>query len=424
VAAAHDSSYDSGDAFSVADGSRSGPPSLPPLVRRLGWVAFFTDSAGDMIYPLLPAFLVSLGAGAGALGWVEGIAESTSAVVKMWSGRVSDRAGARKPFVVAGYGIATLVRPLLALATAPWHVVLVRATDRFGKGLRAPSRDAMVAHVVLPAQRGLAYGFHQMMDNLGAVLGPALAFGLARGLGLPPRAIFVCALVPGVVAFAVVVFGVKEPPRAAGTPKPVSAKGKAADETSAALVHRETLAPQVRRYLVVVAIFTLGASADSFLLLRLLDLGLPVAWAPVAWLTLNASKAATNMPGGRLSDRFGRKRTLALAWIVYAAAYALFPMTHSVALTWVILVGYGAYYGLAEGGEKAILADLAPAEQRGRAFGLLHAVTGVAVLPANALFGFLYGRAASFAFGASSGFACSAALLLALLGRRGKTTPP
>jgi MFS family permease len=413
VAASEDTPYDSGAAPSVA-----GPPPLPPLVRRLGWVAFFTDSAGDMIYPLLPAFLLSLGAGAGALGWVEGIAESTSAVVKMWSGKVSDRAKARKPFVVAGYGIATLVRPLLALATAPWHVVLVRATDRFGKGLRAPSRDAMVAHVVAPSQRGLAYGFHQMMDNLGAVLGPALAFALARGFGLVPRTIFVCALVPGLLAFATVAFGVKEPPGAAGTAKTATAK---ASETGGAKVRREVLDPHVKRYLVVVAIFTLGASADSFLLLRMLDLGLPVAWTPVAWLTLNASKAATNMPGGRLSDRFGRKRTLALAWLVYAAAYALFPLTHSVALTWAILVGYGAYYGLAEGGEKAILADLAPAGQRGRAFGLLHAVTGLAVLPANALFGFLYGRGASFAFGVSSGFACSAALLLVSLGRGDKT---
>jgi MFS family permease len=402
-------------------------------------VAFFTDAAGDMIYPLLPAFLVSLGAGAGALGWVEGIAESTSALVKVWSGRVSDRAGSRKPFVVSGYAIATIVRPMLALATAPWHVVLVRATDRLGKGLRAPSRDAMVAQVVAPSQRGLAYGFHQMMDNLGAVLGPAIAFALARGFGFPPRTIFVWALAPGLLALATVTFGVKEAPRDEGATKTTIATKSAdiapSDGTSAAMPRRgqhvdgmsaamprrgqhvdEKLAPVVKRYLIVVAVFTLGASADSFLLLRMLDLGLPVAWTPLAWLTLNASKAATNMPGGRLSDRFGRKKTLALAWTVYAAAYTFFPMTHSVPLTWAILVGYGAYYGLAEGGEKAILAELAPAHQRGRAFGLLHAVTGVAVLPANALFGLLYERGPSYAFGASAAFALSAALLLMLQG--------
>jgi MFS family permease len=379
-------------------------------------VAFFTDAAGDMIYPLLPAFLVSLGAGAGALGWVEGIAEGTSALVKVWSGRISDRAGSRKPFVVLGNGIATIVRPMLALATAPWHVVLVRATDRFGKGLRAPSRDAMVAQVVAPSERGLAYGFHQMMDNLGAVLGPAIAFALARGLGFSPRTIFVWALAPGLLALVTVTFGVKEAARHEGVAK---SAGIASDGTSAAMPRRgqhEKLASGVKRYLIVVAVFTLGASADSFLLLRMLDLGLPVAWTPLAWLTLNASKAATNMPGGRLSDRFGRKKTLALAWTVYAAAYTFFPMTHSVPITWAILVGYGAYYGLAEGGEKAILAELAPGHQRGRAFGLLHAVTGVAVLPANALFGLLYERGPSYAFGASAAFALSAALLLMLQG--------
>src|SRR5580698_9818327 len=258
----------------LLDGSRESSSALPPIVRRLGWVAFLTDAAGDMIYPLLPAFLVSLGAGAGALGWVEGIAEATSALVKVWSGRVSDRAGSRKPFVVLGYGIATIVRPMLALATAPWHVVLVRATDRFGKGLRAPSRDAMVAQVVAPAERGLAYGFHQMMDNLGAVLGPAIAFALARGLGFPPRTIFVWALVPGLLALVTVTFGVKEAPRhegvaksagiaSDGTSAAMPRRGQHLDGTSAAMPRRgqhEKLAPGVKRYLIVVAVFTLGAS--------------------------------------------------------------------------------------------------------------------------------------------------------------------
>jgi MFS family permease len=250
-----------------------------------------------------------------------------------------------------------------------------------------------------------------MMDNLGAVLGPTLAFVLARGAGFSPRAIFACAIFPGLLAVATLVFGVKEAPHAAR----VEPKGSADARTAPAL------ASPVKTYLVVVAVFTLGASADSFLLLRMLDLGLPVAFAPLVWLTLNASKAATNMPGGRLSDRMGRRKTLALAWVVYAAAYALFPMTHSVAVTWVLIAGYGVYYGLAEGGEKAILADLAPKEQRGRAFGLLHAVTGAAVLPANALFGLLYGSSPAYAFGVSAGFAFVAAVLLVALPAR---SPP
>jgi MFS family permease len=385
---------------SVGDVPKEG---LPAVVTRLGWVSFFTDVAGDMIYPLLPAFLVSLGAGSMALGWVEGIAEATSALVKVWAGRVSDGAR-RKPFVVVGYGIATLARPLLSLAVAPWQVVAVRTTDRIGKGLRSAPRDAIVAGAVDPARRGLAYGYHQMMDNLGAVAGPVIAFGLARALGFSPRAIFACAIVPGLVAVATVI-GIKEDPRAPAARKsPESAKVR--------------LASPVKAYLVVVAIFTLGASADSFLLLRMLDLGLPVAYSPLVWLTLNATKAATNMPGGHLSDRMGRRKTLALAWFVYAAAYALFPLTRSVGLTWLLIAGYGVYYGLAEGGEKAILADLAPAEQRGRAFGLLHALTGAAVLPANALFGFLYARSPTVAFAVSAGFAFLAAVLL------GSSAPP
>jgi MFS family permease len=192
-------------------GSPSRSPSLPSVVRRLGWVSFFTDAASDMIYPLLPAFLVSLGAGPEALGWVEGIAEATSAGVKAVAGRLSDRAVAKKPFVVVGYSIATLVRPVLALVAAPWQVVLVRSTDRLGKGIRSAPRDAIVASAVPQASRGLAYGFHRMMDNLGAVLGPLLAFGLARGLGLGLRTIFACALLPGLVALATLVFGVEEP---------------------------------------------------------------------------------------------------------------------------------------------------------------------------------------------------------------------
>jgi MFS family permease len=389
----------------MESGRSSDQAGLPVTVVRLGWVSFFTDAASDMIYPLMPALLVSLGAGAAALGWVEGIAEATSALVKAWAGRLSDRSPARKPFVVLGYGIATVVRPLLAIVGAPWQVVAVRATDRVGKGLRSAPRDALLAAAVDPARRGAAYGFHRMMDNLGAVVGPLLAFGLASG-GLPMRAIFACAIVPGAVAMLTLVLGVRE--RAA----PAAAKGPSASPPS------PRLAAPVRAYLSVVALFTLGASADSFLILRLLDLGLKERWAPIVWLTLNASKAATNIPGGRLSDRFGRRRTLAIAWLVYAAAYAAFPLTHSVALTWAILVAYGVYYGLAEGGEKAILADLAPPEQRGLSFGALHAVTGVAVLPANAIFGLLYQWNPGAAFGFGSGCAFVSAGLLLLAGRR------
>ncbi|MEO6420974.1 MAG: MFS transporter [Polyangiaceae bacterium] len=375
------------------------------MVKRLGWVSLFTDSASEMIYPLLPAFLRSLGAGALALGWMEGVAESVSALVKWWAGARSDRSERLKPFVVAGYALAAFVRPLLSLAASPLQIVLIRATDRVGKGLRSAPRDALLTAAVPVERRGAAFGFHRMMDNTGAVIGPLLAFMLARSFGWSLRAIFAAALVPGLLALAVL-STVREGDASERTVKK--------EERS---VLAAPLSLPVRRYLAVVLIFTLGASADSFLLLRMMDLGLRAAYVPLAWLSLSAAKAATNVAGGKISDHFGRRRTLAAAWVVYAAAYALFPLTKSLVFSWILLVAYGSYYGLAEGGEKAIVADLAQPSERGRAFGAFHAVTGLAVLPANLVFGSLYGAHPALAFGMGSAFALSAAIGLLALSR-------
>jgi MFS family permease len=245
-----------------------------------------------------------------------------------------------------------------------------------------------------------------MMDNAGAVVGPLLAFVMQRVFGLSIRTVFALAIVPGLVALGTLVFGVQEP---RAIPEADGASPKADPAAT-------PIPASLRAYLGVVAVFTLGASADSFLLLRIGDLGLSAAWVPLVWLTLNAAKAMTNVPGGRLADRIGRKRALLFGWCIYGAAYAAFPLTQSIALTWALVVAYGTYYGLAEGAEKALVADLAPKEARGRAFGLFHAITGVVVLPANAVFGALYGRGAvgtAFAVGAVA--ALSAALGLAVL---------
>lgn len=377
---------------------------LPRVVKSLGWVSLFTDVATEMVYPLLPIFLQSIGAGAQALGWMEGIAESVSAAVKWFAGRSSD-ARARKPFVLAGYALATAVRPLLAVSTSAWHVIVIRTTDRIGKGIRSAPRDALVAHSVPPERRGHAFGFHNMMDNVGAAVGPLLAFALVRGLGWPLRTVFGLTLLPGLLAVAVIVWGVKEPE---------VTYGHARQTVRATENARLALPGKLRAYLMLVALFTLGASADSFLMLRMSDLGLAAGWIPVAWISLNASKALLNIPGGKVSDRFGRRRTQVAGWVVYAGVYALFPVCRSVALTWALLVVYGAYYGLTEGGEKALVADLAPSELRGRGFGALHAVTGLAVLPANAVFGALYAHHVELAFWMSAGCAFAAAVGLAL----------
>jgi MFS family permease len=299
--------------------------SLPPIVARLGLVSFFTDAASEMIYPLLPALLRSFGAASVWLGAMEGIAEAVSAAVKWKMGGITDRAHRKKPLVVAGYAIATLARPFLALATAGFHVVLLRALDRIGKGIRGVPRDTLIAESVSPEALATAFSVHRAMDNAGSVLGPIFAFALLRGLELPIRWVIALALVPGVVSLGVLVLAVHEDfETKAGASPPSSAPAP--------------LPAEVRRYLLILAMFTLGSSADSFLLLRALDLGCPEAWTPLVWLALSLAKALSNVPGGRLADRFGRERTLTSAWLFYATAYAAFAIVDDAAI-FVVLLG-------------------------------------------------------------------------------------
>jgi MFS family permease len=378
---------------------------VPPLVRRLGLVSFFTDAASEMIYPLLPALLKSFGAASVWLGTMEGLAEAISAVVKYRMGPVTDRAERKKPLVVAGYSLATVVRPLMAFAWSGWHVVFLRSLDRIGKGVRGVPRDALIADAVAKEDLATAYSFHRAMDNAGSVLGPVLAFALLRFAELPLRVVLMLSIVPGLVSLATLLFGVHDPGR------PVQVTEKKAENGA-------PLPPAVKQYLLVLAVFTLGSSADSFLLLRAVDLGMAEAWTPILWLALSASKAASNVPGGRIADRIGRTRALGLAWILYAVFYALAAFAKAPLLFAGIVVAYGVYYGLAEGTEKAILAERSPPELRGRAFAAMHALTGVAVLPANVLFGLLYRFDARAAFGTSAGCAAIAAALLFFLGAR------
>lgn len=384
------------------------PARVPPLVRRLGVVSFFTDAASEMIYPLLPALLKSFGAASVWLGAMEGIAEALSAAVKYRMGPITDRSARKKPLVVAGYALATIVRPLIAFATAGLHVVVLRSLDRIGKGVRGVPRDALIAEAVRHDDLATAFSFHRMMDNAGSVLGPILAFALLRLFELPIRVVIMLAIVPGLVSLAVLVFGVRDPGEDA-PPPPAEAEARGM---------RPALPSAVKRYLLVLGVFTLGSSADSFLLLRAVDLGMAEAWTPILWLALSASKAASNVPGGRLADRFGRQRTLTIAWVLYAVFYALAAFATRPLVFAAVVVAYGAYYGLAEGTERAILAERAPPEVRGRAFAAMHALTGLAVLPANLVFGVLYRIDARLAFGSSAGCALLAAALLGSVARR------
>jgi MFS family permease len=373
-------------------------------VRTLGWVSLLTDASSEMIYPLLPAFLTgTLRAGPAFLGVVEGLAETVAAAVKIVSGRVSDRRPRRKPLVVAGYALSSLVRPLVALATLPGHVLAVRVLDRVGKGVRGAPRDALLAEVVPPGDRGRAFGFQRAMDHAGAMTGPLLATAamlVTRDL----RVVFALAAVPAVLAVATLVLGVREDAR------PVEPRSGAAPSAGGALE------PALARYLGVLALFTLGNSSDAFLLLRAQEAGLALAWIPALWALHQLVKAGASTWGGALSDRVGRRRAILLGWGVYAVAYAGFAAASSPLPITGLFAFYGLFHALTEGAERALVADLAGGSTRGRAFGLFHAVTGAALLPASLLTGLLWQRfGAPVALATGGGLAALAALGLLLL---------
>jgi MFS family permease len=390
---------------------------LPIAVYALGLTSLLNDAASDMIYPLLPLFLAgSIGAGAAAIGVIEGAAELTSSLLKLVSGHLSDRFGRRKPFVVGGYLVASLVRPFLALAGSATTVFVIRLVDRFGKGLRSSPRDALIADVVDPRDRGRAFGVHEAMDHAGAVVGPLAASGLML-LGWTMPAVFVISTVPALLACLVVGFWVKEPPPVAQTlaALPASAAGPPAPPIAAAAAPPRVLSRPFVGYLVAVAIFSLGGSADVFLLMRAHDLGLSSGAVPLLWAFHNGLKALATSHGGALADRFGRRRALALGWLVYALVYAGFARVSSVAGVIALFALYAVHYAIGAGAQKALVADLVPALARGRGYSVYHACVGVMLLPASVLFGQVYQRGgASLAFGLGAALALLATALLPL----------
>ena len=381
---------------------------LPGIVVWFGVVSLLTDVGTEMIYPLLPLFLSDvLHAPRAFIGAVEGAAEATASLLKLVSGRISDRLARRKPLVALGYGLSSMVRPLVGLATAPWQVLATRVADRFGKGIRSSPRDALLADATDPATRGRAYGFHQAMDNAGALVGPLVATALLA-VGWKLRSIFLVAAVPGALAMCALLFGVKEAAVATGAAAPPANSARADTPFS----------PPLRRYLVAVAFFGLGNSSDAFLLLRGEQCGVAVHLIPLLWMAHNGTKAALSTWGGALSDRLGRRRLILAGWSLYAVTYLLFGLASRPWHIWTLFVVYGVYYSLVEGSEKALVADLVPQGARGRAFGWFNAVIGLAALPASLGFGALADHfGARVAFTVSAGLAALASLLLALLVR-------
>lgn len=367
-------------------------PALPAAIYVIGATSLLNDAASEMIYPLLPTFLTAtLGASAFTLGLIEGSADALSSLLKLLSGHLSDRLGRRKPLVVAGYAIASLARPLVAFARSWGFVFAVRLADRFGKGLRASPRDALIADLAPKELHGRAFGVHEAMDHAGAVVGPLMAYALLAA-GLAMRSVFLLALIPALAACLLVVFAVREAPghRAASqraTP-------------SASLLSRPFVA-----YLAAVALFALGNSSDAFLLLRAHDAGLPIAAAPLLWAAHHVVKSIVSAWGGGLSDRIGRRRALGWGWLVYAAIYVGFGLAQSRSAIIALFIAYGLHFGLVGGAQKALVAEVVPAAARARGFGAYHLCVGLAALPASALFGALYK-----VFGARTAFLTGAAL--------------
>jgi MFS family permease len=397
---------------------------LPRNVFAIGLVSLLNDASSELIYPLLPLFLAgALGASPRVIGLIEGGAESVSSFLKLFAGYVSDKEGRRKKLVVLGYGLASVARPLLAFTYSWPQAFAIRLADRIGKGIRTAPRDAMIADAATVEQRGLAFGFHRAMDHVGAIIGPLIGFALAAWLATNRNAlthaeytrIFLFASVPALAAMLVVIFFVREPH----------------------LTHTPTKAPphfslrgfdaNFKRFLVLVALFTLSNSSDAFLLLRARDAGVAASTTLLLWAALHVSKVVSSLIGGDLSDRLGRKKLIIAGWLLYAAVYAGFAFVSTAAAAWALFLIYGIYFGLCEGVEKALVADLVRPEQRGTAFGLYNLAFSVTVWPASLLMGVVWtwrGPRIAFLLSAVLGTLAAALLGLVVHGGTNKQVAP
>jgi MFS family permease len=380
---------------------RSGIRALPATVWLLAAISLCNDTASELVYPLLPLYLVGvLGAGPRVLGLLEGVAEATGSLFKLFAGVVTDRRGSGKAWVVAGYAAGACARAGLAFA-AVWPVVLaLRVVDRVGKGIRTAPRDALLARTVDPAMRGLAFGVHRAMDNAGSVIGPLAAWALLAS-GVSFHGIFLWTIVPGAITVGLALC-LREPPPAPPTAAPPAFSWRISG-----------LPPAFRRYLLVVALFTLGNSSNTFLLLRAADLGLKPQDVPLLWAVMGFVAMALSVPLSRLSDRLGRRRIIAWGWVLYAVFYLALGLLTTAAPLWLLFAVYGAFQAATEGAERALVADLAPQALLGTAYGWFHLVVGLGLFPASFLFGTVWSLAGPLtAFGLAAGCAGLAAWLL------------
>jgi MFS family permease len=362
--------------------------SLPRAIVVIAWVSLLNDLASEMVVPLIPLLLATtLAAGPVALGLIEGTADAVSNLLKLWAGRRSDISGRRrKPYVVLGYALSNVVRPLIALSSSWLTVLAIRVVDRIGKGVRTAPRDALIADAAGTDQAGHAFGFARALDHSGAVLGALVAAGVVYfGTNRLDLVIALSAL-PGIATIALIAIGVNESPRTASGASP-------------ATTIRGALSPKTRAFFFALACFTLGKIPETFLLLRGFELGLSTVQLLLFWATMHIVKATVSEQAGRHTDRFGRRPFILTGWMLYAITLLALAFATTATALWAWGLVLGFYFGLTEGAERALVRDLAAPAERGTAFGWFHMIVGLAAIPAGLLLGGLwswYGVRAAF----------------------------
>lgn len=363
---------------------------IPRNVWVAGWVSFFMDVSSEMVYPLVPLFLSStLGVSKSTVGLIEGLAEATASILKLWSGALSDRFGKHKLLMGLGYGISTASRPLLAMAGG-WEMVLTsRMTDRIGKGIRTAPRDAIIARSTPSERLGSAFGFHRALDTAGAVVGPALALLLLSLWPSDYRAVFWLSIIPGIIAVFLILFFIS---------------ADRAPTVRAFTMSLHGFDPGFMTFIVVIGLFSFGNSSNVFLILKAEQVGMSGGWISAAYLAFNAVYALSSTPAGMVADRLGKRRIVIAGFGIFACVYAGVALATTPWHMTGLFVVYGIYMGLTEGVQRAYLATLIPDHRKATGFGLYHMVVGLAILPASLTAGMLwdhFGPAAPFWFGAA-----------------------
>jgi MFS family permease len=377
-----------------------------------GIVSFFMDISSEMIYPLVPLFLANvLGVNKSFIGLIEGIAESTASLLKVFSGWFSDRMGNRKYLMVLGYGISALSRPIMATAAAWPQILLARFTDRVGKGIRTAPRDAIIAESAQDTHLGRAFSFHRSMDTMGAVVGPGLAFLLLGLFNNDYRKVFWLSMIPAGLAVLVIFLFIEEKRNKLAPHR---------DKPKLTIGHFDW---KVRLFIVIATLFALGNSSDVFLILRAQQNGVPTIMIPVVYLVFNLLYSLSAIPAGMAADRFGRKRVILLGFVLFAFLYYGFAASRSVGAVWALFAFYGLFMGLTEGIQKAFLATIIPPDFKASAFGAYSGAVGFAMLPANLIAGWLWDHvspAATFYFGALTASLSALLFLVLIVATRGR----